>query len=146
MAPGPLQRIGSVASKELLHIVRDPMTLFFAVFIPVLLMGGIVGRVFREFAVTIAQGRYHLWCVTRLTAADYVHVDPDTGVGVQQLLDFERAAPAPFRPHCLLSDRCAYAIQWQCASGLCNPYSAVTRPFLMAYKTACERSNTPSLW
>jgi ABC-2 type transport system permease protein len=36
MAPGSLQRIGSVASKELLHILRDPMTLFFAVFIPVL--------------------------------------------------------------------------------------------------------------
>jgi ABC-2 type transport system permease protein len=36
MAPGSLQRISSVASKELLHILRDPMTLFFAVFIPVL--------------------------------------------------------------------------------------------------------------
>jgi ABC-2 type transport system permease protein len=33
---GSLQRISSVASKELLHILRDPMTLFFAVFIPVL--------------------------------------------------------------------------------------------------------------
>jgi ABC-2 type transport system permease protein len=36
MAPGSLQRISSVASKELLHILRDPMTLFFAVFLPVL--------------------------------------------------------------------------------------------------------------
>jgi ABC-2 type transport system permease protein len=31
-----VRRISSVASKELLHILRDPMTLFFAVFIPVL--------------------------------------------------------------------------------------------------------------
>jgi ABC-2 type transport system permease protein len=36
MSPGSLQRISSVASKELLHILRDPMTLFFAVFVPVL--------------------------------------------------------------------------------------------------------------
>ena len=30
-----LQRTGSVARKELLHILRDPMTLFFTLFIPV---------------------------------------------------------------------------------------------------------------
>jgi ABC-2 type transport system permease protein len=36
MSPGSLQRISSVASKELLHILRDPMTLFFAVFVPLL--------------------------------------------------------------------------------------------------------------
>src|SRR5262245_8125003 len=36
MAAGSLQRAHSVAAKELLHILRDPMTLFFAVFIPVL--------------------------------------------------------------------------------------------------------------
>jgi ABC-2 type transport system permease protein len=36
MTSGSLQRIGSVASKEVLHLLRDPMTLFFAVFIPVL--------------------------------------------------------------------------------------------------------------
>ena len=28
-----------------------------AVFIPILLMGGIVGRMFREFAVTLERGR-----------------------------------------------------------------------------------------
>src|SRR6516164_7915375 len=31
-----LQRIGSVARKEMIHILRDPATLFFALFIPVL--------------------------------------------------------------------------------------------------------------
>jgi ABC-2 type transport system permease protein len=36
MTSGALQRIRSIASKELLHILRDPQTLFFAVFIPVL--------------------------------------------------------------------------------------------------------------
>src|SRR5262245_51664442 len=36
MAAGSLQRAHSVAAKELLHILRDPMTLFFAVFLPVL--------------------------------------------------------------------------------------------------------------
>src|SRR5437762_5891098 len=30
-----LQRIASVARKELLHIIRDPATLFFALFIPI---------------------------------------------------------------------------------------------------------------
>lgn len=33
-----LQRIASVARKELLHILRDPMTLFFSLFIPVVEM------------------------------------------------------------------------------------------------------------
>jgi ABC-2 type transport system permease protein len=36
MTPGSLQRIRSIAFKELLHILRDPQTLFFAVFLPVL--------------------------------------------------------------------------------------------------------------
>ena len=36
MLPTSLQRTVSVARKELLHIVRDPTTLFFAVFLPVL--------------------------------------------------------------------------------------------------------------
>src|SRR5438552_799622 len=31
-----MQRLASVARKELLHIIRDPATLFFALFIPVL--------------------------------------------------------------------------------------------------------------
>lgn len=33
-----LQRTGSVARKELLHIVRDPMTLFFTLFVPLMEM------------------------------------------------------------------------------------------------------------
>jgi len=32
---GSLQRIASVAHKELLHILRDPMTLFFTLFVPI---------------------------------------------------------------------------------------------------------------
>lgn len=36
MTSASLQRIRSIASKELLHILRDPMTLFFAVLIPVM--------------------------------------------------------------------------------------------------------------
>ncbi|HXG10790.1 MAG TPA: ABC transporter permease [Gemmataceae bacterium] len=36
MAGGTLQRTYSVARKELLHILRDPQTLFFTLFIPVL--------------------------------------------------------------------------------------------------------------
>ena len=33
-----------------------------AVFIPILLMGGIVGRLFREFAVTlVGRGRWFRW-------------------------------------------------------------------------------------
>src|SRR5262249_51218514 len=36
MAPGFRQRTLSVARKELLHIFRDPMTLFFTLFVPVL--------------------------------------------------------------------------------------------------------------
>ena len=39
-----------------------------AVFIPLLLMGGIVGRLFREFAVTVTDGRARLRC--RLADAD----------------------------------------------------------------------------
>ena len=31
---------------------------FVAVFIPLLLMGGVVGRLFREFAITVAGGRH----------------------------------------------------------------------------------------
>src|SRR5438445_1968510 len=34
--PGTRQRLASVARKEFLHIIRDPMTLFFTLFIPVL--------------------------------------------------------------------------------------------------------------
>src|SRR5262249_13623847 len=34
--PISLQRIASVARKEMIHILRDPATLFFALFIPVL--------------------------------------------------------------------------------------------------------------
>jgi ABC-2 type transport system permease protein len=34
-APLPLQRLSSVARKEFLHILRDPMTLFFTLFIPI---------------------------------------------------------------------------------------------------------------
>src|SRR5262249_22443531 len=33
-----LQRLASVARKELLHIIRDPMTLFFTLFIPIVEM------------------------------------------------------------------------------------------------------------
>src|SRR2546425_9785309 len=33
-----LQRTASVARKELLHIVRDPMTLFFSLFVPIVEM------------------------------------------------------------------------------------------------------------
>ena len=36
MSFGSLQRIVSVARKELLHILRDPMTLFFTLFVPIL--------------------------------------------------------------------------------------------------------------
>src|SRR5438552_18875120 len=39
MTPGlSLQRTGSVARKELLHIIRDPMTLFFSLFVPIVEM------------------------------------------------------------------------------------------------------------
>ena len=31
-----------------------------AVFLPILLMGGIVGRIFREFAMTLSLGHCHL--------------------------------------------------------------------------------------
>src|SRR5262245_45278953 len=36
MIAGSLQRIRSISATEPLHIVRDPMTLFLAVFIPIL--------------------------------------------------------------------------------------------------------------
>ncbi len=36
--PLPVQRVASVARKEILHVLRDPATLFFALFIPVLEM------------------------------------------------------------------------------------------------------------
>src|SRR5262249_8056013 len=36
MSGGTIQRTYSVARKELLHILRDPQTLFFTLFIPVL--------------------------------------------------------------------------------------------------------------
>jgi ABC-2 type transport system permease protein len=36
--PLPLQRLASVARKEFLHILRDPMTLFFTLFIPIIEM------------------------------------------------------------------------------------------------------------
>src|SRR5262245_35131739 len=35
MSRGPLQRTLSVARKELLHILRDPMTLFFTLLVPI---------------------------------------------------------------------------------------------------------------
>src|SRR5215472_1578479 len=38
MPAGSLQRTFSVARKELLHILRDPMTLFFTLFLPVVEM------------------------------------------------------------------------------------------------------------
>src|SRR5438132_14007512 len=34
--PGTIQRLASVARKEFLHIIRDPMTLFFTLFIPII--------------------------------------------------------------------------------------------------------------
>src|ERR1700730_887693 len=34
--PGSRQRLASVARKEFLHIIRDPMTLFFTLFIPII--------------------------------------------------------------------------------------------------------------
>src|SRR5438105_1365472 len=34
--PGTMQRLTSVARKEFLHIIRDPMTLFFTLFIPII--------------------------------------------------------------------------------------------------------------
>ena len=34
--PGTRQRLASVARKEFLHIIRDPMTLFFTLFIPII--------------------------------------------------------------------------------------------------------------
>src|SRR2546425_1991806 len=33
---GSMQRLVSVARKEFLHIIRDPMTLFFTLFIPII--------------------------------------------------------------------------------------------------------------
>src|SRR5437660_12846344 len=33
--PLPIQRTASVARKEFLHIIRDPMTLFFTLFVPI---------------------------------------------------------------------------------------------------------------
>jgi ABC-2 type transport system permease protein len=36
--PGSAQRISSVARKEVIHILRDPMTLFFTLFIPIVEM------------------------------------------------------------------------------------------------------------
>ena len=35
---GSMQRLVSVARKEFLHIIRDPMTLFFTLFIPIIEM------------------------------------------------------------------------------------------------------------
>jgi ABC-2 type transport system permease protein len=35
LAPLPIQRTASVARKEILHVIRDPATLFFALFIPI---------------------------------------------------------------------------------------------------------------
>src|SRR6516164_6845744 len=36
MASGSFRRLYSVARKELIHILRDPMTLFFTLFIPIM--------------------------------------------------------------------------------------------------------------
>src|SRR5262245_8047205 len=38
MRIGSLQRTASVARKEMLHIIRDPMTLFFSLFVPIVEM------------------------------------------------------------------------------------------------------------
>ena len=38
MSSGSYQRLFSVARKELIHIVRDSMTLFFTLFLPVMQM------------------------------------------------------------------------------------------------------------
>ena len=43
-----------VGSKEIGFTVLSMSTSLIAVFIPILLMGGIVGRLFREFAVTLS--------------------------------------------------------------------------------------------
>jgi len=43
-----------LGSKEIGFTVLSMSTSLIAVFIPILLMGGIVGRLFREFAVTLS--------------------------------------------------------------------------------------------
>ncbi len=47
-------RAAMVGSKEIGFTVLSMSTSLIAVFIPILLMGGIVGRLFREFAVTLS--------------------------------------------------------------------------------------------
>jgi len=41
-----------IGSKESLHVLSMTVSLV-AVFVPILLMGGLVGRLFREFSMTI---------------------------------------------------------------------------------------------
>ena len=48
-----------LGSKEIGFTVVSMSTSLIAVFIPILLMGGIVGRLFREFAVTLSAA---IWC------------------------------------------------------------------------------------
>jgi len=63
-----------------------------AVFIPVLLMGGIVGRLFREFAVTVTaavlvSGFVSLTFVPMMCSRFLKHHEPPTGKGPRALMD-----------------------------------------------------------
>ena len=55
----PLEAALQGARGDRLHRALD-QHLAGAVFIPILLMGGIVGRLFREFAVTLSRGHRHV--------------------------------------------------------------------------------------
>jgi ABC-2 type transport system permease protein len=56
MSSSSIPRVGSVARKELLHILRDPMTLFFTLFVPVvdlLMLGYAIDTNVRHVATVI---------------------------------------------------------------------------------------------
>ncbi len=64
-----------------------------AVFIPILLMGGMVGRLFREFAVTLSAAVLISLLVSLTDDADAVRADPEAGEGPhpRQTVPGERA-------------------------------------------------------
>ena len=84
-----------MGSREIGFTVLSMSTSLIAVFIPILLMGGIVGRLFREFAVTLSVAIAVSLVVSLTTHADDVRE-------VSSPAQSERSRPRlPLRRACL---------------------------------------------